>query len=123
METDYAEFEVKGPADRNFMNIMYGMHTLAPFTAWSLSVVALILNYIKRSHEHDAIYASHHNYMISTFWWTVMWLVISGFVALVLAVTIVGLLVAWLPFVAVGLWYIYRCVRGWIRFNNGEPPM
>ena len=22
----------------------------------------------------------------------------------------------------IGLWYIYRCVRGWLRFNDGQPP-
>jgi uncharacterized membrane protein len=22
----------------------------------------------------------------------------------------------------VGLWYLYRCVRGWLRFTNGRLP-
>jgi uncharacterized membrane protein len=117
METDYAEFEVKGPGDRNFMNVMYGMHTLAPFTFWSLSLIALIMNYVKRSHEHDAIYASHHNYMIGTFWWTIMWLLISAPLWFLL------ILPGFIAYCIIGLWYIYRCVRGWLRFSAGEPPM
>ena len=22
----------------------------------------------------------------------------------------------------VGLWYLYRCIRGWLRFNDNRPP-
>jgi uncharacterized membrane protein len=22
----------------------------------------------------------------------------------------------------VGLWYLYRCLRGWLRFTDGRPP-
>ena len=22
----------------------------------------------------------------------------------------------------VGLWYLYRCIRGWLRFTEGKPP-
>ena len=22
----------------------------------------------------------------------------------------------------IGIWYIYRCIRGWLRFNDGRTP-
>jgi len=115
-ETDFAEFE-KSSGDRTMMNVLYGMHVVAPFTAWTLAVIALILNYIKRSDEHDAIYVTHHNYMISTFWWTILWLVVTGPLWLIFIVP------GWIAYCIIGLWYIYRCVRGWLRFNDGRSPM
>lgn len=115
-ETDFAAFVTKTPGDRSVMNVLYGMHTVAPFTFWTLSVVALVVNYIKRADEHDAIYASHHNYMIVTFWWTVLWLVVTAPLFLLL------FLPGMIAYSIVGLWYVYRCVRGWLRFNDNRPP-
>ena len=73
-ETDYASLEGKTPADRTVMHVLYGMHTVAPFTVWVLSVIALIVHYVKRADETDVLYVSHHNYMIRTVWWTALWL-------------------------------------------------
>jgi uncharacterized membrane protein len=115
-ETDYAEFEAKTPGDRSTMNLLYGLHVVAPFTMWSLAVIALVINYIKRGDEHDAIYVSHHNYMISTFWWTILWLVVTG------PLWLLFLFPGWFAYGIIGIWYIYRCVRGWLRFNDGQPP-
>lgn len=115
-ETDFQAFEGKTSNDRTVMHILYGLHTVSPFTAWSLSIVALIVNYIKRSDEHDAVYASHHNYMIATFWWTLLWLVVSS----PLWLLVVPGAIAW---TIVACWYLYRCIKGWIRFNDGRPPV
>ena len=115
-ETDFADFQEKQPADRTVMNVLYGMHSVAPFTLWSLSVIALVVNYIRRSDEHDPLYVSHHNYMIATFWWTLLWLVVSA--PLWLLFFAPGF-IAWS---VIGLWYVYRCVRGWLRFSNHQPP-
>ena len=116
METGYAEFESKGPGDRTMMNVLYGMHAIAPFPAWTLAVIALILSYFRRSSEGDALYAMHHNYMIATFWWTLLWLVVTGPLWFVLVVP------GWIAYSIIGLWYIYRCIRGWLRFNDGRAP-
>ncbi|HET8745643.1 MAG TPA: hypothetical protein VFM98_08560, partial [Ramlibacter sp.] len=76
-ETDFVTMEDKR-SDRSTMHVLYGLHTVAPFTLWSLSVIALIINYVKRSDETDRLYAEHHGYMIRTFWWTLLWLVLTG---------------------------------------------
>jgi hypothetical protein len=68
-QTNYADFEPKSSSDRTVMHILYGLHTIAWASLGALAVVALIVNYIKRSDETDAVYLAHHNYMISTFWW------------------------------------------------------
>jgi uncharacterized membrane protein len=115
-QTDFAEFEAKTSGDRTIMNVLYGLHTVAPFTLWSLSLVALVINYIRRSDEHDAVYASHHDYMISTFWWTMLWLALTS--PLWLLLFFPGA-IAW---TVVGVWYVYRCVRGWLRFTSNRSP-
>jgi uncharacterized membrane protein len=113
-ETDYAEFETKTGGDRTVMQVLYGMHTVAPFTAWTLAVLALIANYIKRGGEQEPLYLSHHSYMIATFWWTLLWLIVTG------PLWLVFILPGWIAYGIIGLWYIYRCVRGWLRFNEGR---
>ena len=59
---------------------------------------------------------SHHNYMIATFWWTLLWLALTS--PLFLLIVLPGA-IAW---TVVGLWYLYRCIRDWLRFNDGQPP-
>ena len=115
-ETDFAQFETKSSGDRTVMHILYGLHTIAWASMGTLAVIALIVNYIKRPDEHDAVYVSHHNYMIATFWWTVLWLVVTS---PLWALFILPGGIAWS---IVGLWYLYRCIRGWLRFNDGRPP-
>jgi uncharacterized membrane protein len=114
-ETDFATLEDKR-ADRSTMQVLYGLHTAAPFTLWSLSVIALIVNYVKRSDEADRLYTAHHNYMIRTFWWTLLWLALTG--PLWFLLFFPGA-VAW---TLIGAWYIYRFRRGWLRFNDHRFP-
>jgi uncharacterized membrane protein len=33
----------------------------------------------------------------------------------------VGLLIAWIPLMVVGLWFIYRIVAGWLRLLDRRP--
>ena len=115
-QTDYAQFEAKTPADRTVMHVLYGLHTIAWATAGIVAVVAVIVNYIKRADELDALYSSHHNYMIATFWWTVLWLVLAAPLWLLLV------LPGAIAYTIIGLWYLYRCLRGWLRFSDGRPP-
>lgn len=121
-ETDFAAFEGKEPGDRTIMHVLYGLHTVAWASLGTLAVIALIINYIKRDDEADPLYAMHHSYMISTFWWTLLWMVPASLIALVMSITIILLPLAWLPFSIVGLWYLYRCIKGWLRFNDNREP-
>jgi uncharacterized membrane protein len=115
-ETDYQAFSAKTPGDRSTMHVLYALHTVAPFTYLTLAAIAMVVNYVKRSDEQDALYLAHHNYMISTFWWSVLWLVVTS--PLYLLFIFPGVAAA----ILVGAWYIYRCVRGWLRFNDNRLP-
>lgn len=103
------------------MHVLYAMHTLSWITMGLMAVVALLANYIRAGDEPDPLYRAHHRYMIRTFWWTLLWLVLTS--PLYLLFVMPGML----AHMAVGLWYLYRCLRGWLRFADRrwpqEPPV
>lgn len=97
------------------MQVLYGLHTLAWFSAGTFAVVALIVNYIRRADEIEAMYLAHHRYMISTFWWTLGWLVLTSPLWLLVFPGALAYTVVW-------FWYLYRCIKGWLRFNANRWP-
>jgi uncharacterized membrane protein len=108
--------EMKTSNNRLVMHVLYGMHTIAWASMGTLAVIALIVNYIARSDETDALYREHHSYMIRSFWWTMLWLLVTS--PLFLLLFFPGA-IAWF---VVSLWYLYRCIKGWLRFNNNRMP-
>jgi uncharacterized membrane protein len=115
-QTDHGDFLGKSSGDRTVMHVLYALHTIAPFTYLTLSLVALVVHYVKRSDETDAVYLSHHNYMIRTVWWALLWVVLAS--PLWLLLFLPGLI----GYTVVALWYLYRCLRGWVRFNENQMP-
>ena len=83
------------------------------------SIIAVILNYVKRSDAAGTWLRSHFRWQIRTFWFGLLWVCLCGL--FVLATLGIGILIAWLPLGIVGLWFIYRIVRGWIALQNGRP--
>ncbi len=89
----------------------YILHLLGAITG-ILSVVALIINYVKRG-DDGAVMDSHHTWMIHTFWWAILWCII-GAITWFLFVGWIVLLVTW-------VWYIYRHIRGLICLADDKP--
>ena len=83
------------------------------------SIIAVILNYVKRSEARGTWLDSHFRWQIRTFWFGALWAGLCGlFVVLTL---FVGLLIVWLPLGLVALWFIYRIARGWLALNERRP--
>lgn len=94
----------------------YALHIASPLISMmSLTLVALIINYVKRDDAQGTVYASHMDWMISTCWWTLLWLVITG----VLAFLTIGLL--GFAMVIPVLWYLYRMIKGLLRAVDQQP--
>ena len=86
-------------------------------TGWP-SILAVILNYVKRSEVRGTWLESHFRWQIRTFWFGLLWVSICAlFVILTLGI---GILIAWIPLGVVAVWFIYRIVRGWIALTNGR---
>ena len=80
------------------------------------SIIAVILNYVKRGDVAGTWLESHFRWQIRTFWYGLLWVVICWtFVILTLGI---GIIVAWLPLGIVAVWFIYRIVRGWMALAN-----
>jgi uncharacterized membrane protein len=87
-------------------------------TGWP-SIIAVILNYVKRSEVRGTWLESHFRWQIRTFWFGLLW--VSLCVFFVVATLGIGLLVVWLPFILVGCWFVYRIVRGWLALRDRRP--
>ncbi len=84
-------------------------------TGWP-SILAVILNYARRSDVRGTYLASHFRWQIRTFWYALLWVVIAA----VLFFTIIGIPFAWLIVVVTGIWVLYRIGRGWLALNDGR---
>jgi len=87
-------------------------------TGWP-SMIAVILNYVERSEVRGTWLESHFRWQIRTFWFGLLWVTLCGL--FIVATLGIGLLIAWLPLTLVGLWLIYRIVRGWLRLMDHLP--
>jgi uncharacterized membrane protein len=113
-------------------HVVYGLHAFSLLTGiittasivfmfltgWP-SIIAVILNYVKRGEARGTWLESHFRWQIRTFWFGVLWVALCGL--FVVATLGVGLLVAWLPLGVVGLWFIYRIASGWLRLKDRRP--
>ncbi len=87
-------------------------------TGWP-SIIAVILNYVKRSEARGTWLELHFRWQIRTFWFGLLWVTLCGI--FVIATLGLGLLIAWVPLGVVGLWFIYRIARGWLRLLDRQP--
>ena len=121
---------VPPPSVVTVAHIVYALHAFAivvgiagtatvvgSFVGSVPSIVAVILNYVKRGDARGTWAESHYRWQIRTFWFALLWFVIAW----ILIVTILGALVGVPILVVLTLWLVYRIVRGWLRLNDRRP--
>jgi uncharacterized membrane protein len=84
-------------------------------------IVAVIINYVKKEEVRGSWLESHFRWQIRTFWWGLLWGAIAGVLTFILVITVIGLIIAWLPLTILFFWYLYRVIRGWLILNDGKP--
>ncbi|MBX3308242.1 MAG: hypothetical protein KF751_19520 [Nitrospira sp.] len=87
-------------------------------TGWP-SIIAVMLNYIKRSEVRGTWLESHFRWQVRTFWFGLLWMFLC--VIFIIVTFGIGLLFMWLPISLVGLWFVYRIIRGWVTLNENRP--
>jgi uncharacterized membrane protein len=121
---------VPSPANVQLTHILYLLHAVGLVVgAWSsavtmigafvfgwTSIIAIIINYVKRDEMKGTFLESHLVWQADTFWRCVVVMLI-GFV---LYLILVGFLINWLIFGLVGLWAVYRIIKGWLSLNEGN---
>ena len=108
-------------------HVIYGLHAFSAvtgmispamiltafLTGWP-SIIAVILNYVKRSEVRGTWLDSHFSWQIRTFWFALLWLAIGG----VLFATVIGIPFAIVLWLATGIWVLYRIIRGWLALTS-----
>ena len=108
-------------------HVIYGLHAfsvltglLSPamivtafLTGWP-SIIAVILNYVKRSEVRATWLDSHFSWQIRTFWFALLWLAIGG----ILFITVIGIPFAIALWFGTGIWVLYRIIRGWLALSS-----
>ena len=84
------------------------------------SIIAVIINYVKRSEARGTWLESHFDWQIRTFWWGLLWALIVAAVSAVLAVVLVGIATWVVGLFLLGVWAIYRVARGWLRLKDRQ---
>ena len=114
-------------------HLVYGLHALGlaigAFGAASVlgsflfgwpSIIAVIINYVKRGEVRGTWLESHFTWQIRTFWFALLWALIVGLVSLPLTVILVGIGTWVAGMFVLGVWAIYRIARGWLRLNSHQ---
>src|SRR6476619_4889695 len=92
----------------NWTHLMYGLHAFslltgilgaatvigAFLTGWP-SIIAVILNYVKRGESRSTWLESHFRWQIRTFWFGLLWVGLC--ISFVIFTLGLGILLVWLP--------------------------
>jgi uncharacterized membrane protein len=117
---------------RTWTQAIYALHALSLVTGiisaatvvgaflvgWP-SIIAVILNYVKRGDVRGTWLESHFRWQIRTFWFGLLWAVLCAL--FVVGTLGLGVFIVWLPLGILSIWFIYRIVRGWLALNDNRP--
>ena len=78
-------------------------------TGWP-SIIAVIINYVKRGDVRGTFLDSHFSWQIRTFWWALLWFLLGG----LLIITLIGAVLGVPLMLVTGVWVVYRIARGWL---------
>ena len=104
--------ELRTEQARKLATICYALYAISCIIGIT-AIAAIIINYLKRDEVAGTWVASHFEWQIKTFWYTL----IGAFVSWLLMVILIGFPML----LAVGVWAIYRIVKGWLALNDGKP--
>ena len=85
------------------------------------SIIAVIINYVKRGDARGTWLESHFDWQIRTFWYAAMWALLVFLLGLLLVIVVVGFAIWAVGLFALGIWAIYRIALGWSRLISRRP--
>lgn len=99
------------------LHLVVAVGALVPGGQWgpTLLLVAVVLDLVKRGDAQGTWHASHIRWRLRT--------VVFALVAYVLTSPLWLLLLwpGWLAWLVIGVWFVYRIVKGMVRLNAGQP--
>jgi uncharacterized membrane protein len=103
------------------LGILTGASIAMAFVFGWPSIIAVIINYVKRDDVKGTHLESHFIWQIRTFWYALLWIVLIGVLGAALAFFLVGFAIWLAGFIILGLWVCYRIIKGWLRLSDGQP--
>jgi uncharacterized membrane protein len=97
---------------KNVTTAVYALQA-ASFLIGVSSIVALIINYVKRPDVAGTYLESHFTWQIKTFWYGLLWGLL-GFLT-------IFILIGYLILLANTIWILYRIIKGWLQLYDGKP--
>ena len=117
-----------------YAHVMYALHALAAligitsaativgsFVFGLPSIVAIVMNYVRRSEVRGTYLESHFRWQRRTFWFALGWIVGITLLSAPLAFVLVGFFTFAVGVAAIGIWVVYRVARGWLALREGRP--
>jgi len=117
-----------------YTNWIYGLHALSVLIALVSahtvvglflfsppSIIAVIMNYARRSEAHGTWLESHFRWQIRTFWYAWLWIILTSLVSIPMMLVLIGFVFLFIGLGLTGLWIIYRVARGWLALREGRP--
>jgi uncharacterized membrane protein len=115
------------PSLVNVAHLVYALHALSlvigittaativgAFVFGVPSIVAVVINYLKKEEARGTFLESHFRWQIRTFWFALLWFLVGA----LLFATFVGIPLAFGLWIGTGLWVIYRIARGWLALRD-----
>lgn len=112
-------------------HVTYGLHALGlaigAFGASTVvgsfvfgwpSIIAVIINYVKRGEARGTWLESHFAWQIRTFWFAVLWACFVLLLGAVFVIVLLGFAIWAVGLFVLGCWAIYRIARGWLRLAD-----
>jgi uncharacterized membrane protein len=85
------------------------------------SIIAVVMNYIRRSDARGTYLESHFSWQLRTFWFAALWVSVVFLLSFPLFFVLVGFVTFPVGIFVVGVWVIYRVARGWLKLKDGQP--
>jgi uncharacterized membrane protein len=134
-ETNETTQRVPEPSLIKYTTWIYGLHSLAVLigvlTSASIagkfvfglpSIIAVIMNYVRRNEARGTFLEAHFRWQIRTFWFALLWVLATVIISLPLMLALgFGFVTAAVGMLATGAWVIYRIARGWMALRDGKP--
>ncbi|MGE4371190.1 MAG: DUF4870 family protein [Burkholderiaceae bacterium] len=118
MSQAYPPNEGNGLSMRNLTHLIYGLFALGLLSGGVFGVAtiaAIVIAYLKRADAAGTLYANHFDWLIRTFWWGLLWIVLSGLATFIF--------IGWLTGLIALVWIVYRLVKGWLALISGQAPV